>query len=240
MQLAQRDMMHKFSSSVEIALSSLSAGGFVMLHDGGEREDEVDLVKAAISCTPDDIAFMRLNAGGLICAAMGREVASAVGLPFMYELLLNAADDYPVLAEVVQRHAPYGGSPAFSIHVNHRNAYTGISDNERALTVRSVGEVASLLDHGLDARAAFLERFTTPGHVPLLIEARGSLNERRGHTELSIALMRLAGLPVASVICEILDTETHSSMRSDKAAKMSKRLDIPLLEGEEVLRAAGI
>ena len=43
-----------------------------------------------------------------------------------------------------------------------------------------------------------------PGHVFPIVAKAGGVLERPGHTEGSIDLVKLAGLPPAAVICEIL------------------------------------
>ncbi|HET7322867.1 MAG TPA: 3,4-dihydroxy-2-butanone-4-phosphate synthase, partial [Halococcus sp.] len=44
-----------------------------------------------------------------------------------------------------------------------------------------------------------------PGHVHLLRGATHLLDDRRGHTELALALTMAADLPPAVVVCEMLD-----------------------------------
>jgi 3,4-dihydroxy 2-butanone 4-phosphate synthase len=57
-------------SELELALTALSRGDFVLIHDSKERENEIDSVVAAQHITPDKVATMRREAGGLICVAL--------------------------------------------------------------------------------------------------------------------------------------------------------------------------
>ncbi len=87
--------------------------------------------------------------------------------------------------------------------MNHRETYTGITDNDRSLTIRSLGEAAAEPDE-----TDFTARFRVPGHVHLLKAAPGLLSRREGHAELGVALAEAAGLPPAVVVCEMLDDGT--------------------------------
>lgn len=229
-------MMHEsISASILRALEELRGGRAILLHDSTGRENEVDIVFSAAYCTPESIAYMRRNAGGLICAAIGNDVAERIGLPFMHEILEEAAARYPALQSLVERSTPYGGLPAFSITVNHRNSYTGVTDTDRSETVTAVARVAELASQDGDgASKEFTSSLKAPGHVPLLIEARGSLRERRGHTELSIRLMRLAGLPPAAAVCEMLDAQTHRALDVAKAERFAQDNGLVLLRGEQI------
>ena len=90
--------------------------------------------------------------------------------------------------------------------MNHRATFTGVPDNDRALTIRTVGEVARAAITASDdkLRAKFRASFVSPGHVPLLYAAPGLLAERKGHTELAISLARMGGLSESATVCEML------------------------------------
>lgn len=229
-------MMHEsVSASVQQALEDIRGGKAILIHDSAGRENEVDIVFSAALCSPENIAYMRRHAGGLICAAIGNDVAQKIGLPFMHELLENASNRYPSLLSLVEKNTPYGGMPAFSIAVNHRKSYTGVTDSDRSDTVTAIARVAELAaTEGDGAAREFGSSLKAPGHVPLLIEAKGSLNERRGHTELSIRLMRLAGLPPAAVVCEMLDAHTFRALDVRKAESFARDNGLVLLRGEQI------
>ena len=76
--------------SLDEALSSLRRGDFILLHDGGKRENEVDMVVAAEFVTPEHIKRMRMDAGGLICMSINNELASNLGLDYMHEILFRS------------------------------------------------------------------------------------------------------------------------------------------------------
>ncbi len=219
-------------SLVEDAVRALRDGKFILIHDSESRENEVDMVKAAQYISPQDIATMRNDAGGLICLAISDEIASKLNLTFMHNLLHFASKNNPSLSKIISSLAPYGDRPSFSITVNHVDTFTGITDIDRALTITKMSEICSDIDnYGIHE---FSEKFRSPGHVPILIAAKELLKERSGHTELSIQLMKLAVLIPTVVICEMLDSNTGGALKVDKAIEYSKRFNIPLVESPQI------
>ena len=76
--------------SLDEAISSLRRGEFILLHDAGKRENEIDMVIAAEFVTPEHIARMRKDAGGLICLSINHAFAKSLGLDYMHEILSNS------------------------------------------------------------------------------------------------------------------------------------------------------
>ena len=223
------------SDEIDFAVRELRRGEFVMLHDSSDRENEVDMVLAAESISPHQVQVMRSNAGGLLCLALGYDVGERLGIANMCDILLSAADRYPVLKSLNEENAPYGGRPAFSITVNHRRTFTGVTDRDRALTISElakIGKIALTSEMGQDM---FASSFKAPGHVHLLLEAKRSLAERRGHTELSVYLCRLAGTAPAAAICEMLDSKTHNALSTEEARKYAQTYSIPFLDGQQLI-----
>lgn len=208
------------------AASALKQGGFCVIFDGEEREGEADLVFHASSVSPGRIMRLRKDAGGLICLALGADVAGRLGLPFYTDIL--TASKHP-LAAMECKKAAYGDKPAFSIPVNHKNVYTGITDNDRSRTIKRMAELAA--EKG-DIRKKFMEEFYSPGHVFLLI-GRG-IENRHGHTELTLELARRAGLPGAMVLCEMLG-EGKALSRED-ARGYAESMGFAFIEGKDIWR----
>jgi len=220
--------------SLDEAISSLRRGDFILLHDEGKRENEVDMVIAAEFVTPEHIARMRNDAGGLICMSINNSFATSLGLDFMHEILSNSQKFDSDLKKMIIGTAPYGDRPSFSISINHKNTFTGITDKDRALTIT---EMAQLFKNENDnKKQIFNSTFRTPGHVPLLIASEGLLSNRLGHTEMSIYLMNLAGLTPVTAICEMLDSQTYTALSIDKAKKYAKDYSIPYFDGTELVK----
>ncbi len=202
-----------------------------MIYDDDNREAEVDLVYYAPTVTSDSIYTLRTLAGGLICFATDSSITRSLGLPWGDELISM----HPSLKPLASRRLGYGDRPAFTIWVNHVSVKTGIRDHDRSITIRKLDEVVGLVLDGRveEARRVFYTEFQAPGHVPIL--ASRSLDERRGHTELSIALSRIAGLKPSMVIAEMLDRGTALSV--DKASRLGREMGWPLVRGSEIIEA---
>lgn len=219
--------------TVERAIEKVRNGEFVLIHDSAGREDETDMVMPAESVEPRHVARMREEAGGLICAAIHPRVAEALDLPFLSEVYRSASPDYEILESAKADDLPYDERSAFSIPVNQRNTFTGITDKDRALTIRELGKLSGEIFEG-NSVPDFGERFRTPGHVPLLKAASGLVSERMGQTELSVCLLELSGLTPCSVVCEMLDTGTNEALSESKARRYSVDNDMVFLEGDEI------
>ena len=222
--------------SLDDAILSLKRGEFVLLHDSSGRENEIDMVVAAEFITPEHIARMRQHAGGLICLAINNSLGNELGLNYMHEILSSSDHFDSKSKEMIMGLAPYGDHPTFSIAINHYQTYTGITDRDRALTIR---EIANLYKAD-NPHNKFISSFKTPGHVPILIAANGLLSNRRGHTEMSIYLTELAKLNPISAICEMMDAETYSALSVEKAKKYAKENAIPFIDGIELLEYAKV
>ncbi|GAB6148184.1 3,4-dihydroxy-2-butanone-4-phosphate synthase [Stetteria hydrogenophila] len=203
----------------------------MLLHDDKGREDEVDMVFYAGHVDEWRVYLLRTMAGGLLCYATTQDVARGLGLPYGDELLRL----HPGLEAIASRRLRYGDRPAFTVWVNHVSVRTGVSDEDRAKTIRELHAVASMyLDGDVEgARRKFLAEFQAPGHVPIL--AARSLKERRGHTELATTLAVLAGLKPSVAFAEVL--ARGRSMSLEEAEKLSDATGWPLVRGEWVVEA---
>jgi len=219
--------------SLESGIESLKRGEFVLLFDSAGRENEIDMVVAAQFVTPEHVARMRQHAGGLVCIAIDNNFANTLELKYMHEIL---ADSSISNKEMIMGLAPYGDHPTFSISVNHYQTYTGITDNDRSLTIKEMANIFSMENK----KKKFVSSFKTPGHIPLLIASEGLLATRQGHTEMSVYLTQIAGLTPVTAICEMLDAETYTALSIDKAEKYAKQNAIQLINGRELLEFAKV
>ena len=226
------------------AVTSLRNGNFVLIHDDDNREDEVDLVTSSSSLTPEHIAIMRKDAGGLICTAISKELSVKLGLPYLYDVLNIFGNANRTIAKINQNSSPYGDKPSFSITLNHNNTYTGITDYDRALTISSLADICSELTATTDQNIQkkilekFQNGFRTPGHVPILIASKGLLNERKGHTEMSIFLTKIANITNITTICEMLDPHNYKALSYKDAVEYAKNNNLVIIEAKELIAYA--
>jgi 3,4-dihydroxy 2-butanone 4-phosphate synthase len=212
------------TDEVEAAIAAIRDGQPVCVHDAADREGEVDLIYPAGSVTPEAVARMRNDAGGLICVALGSAVADALDLPFLAE-----AVDHPVVGN---GDVAYDDRSSFSLTVNHCDVRTGITDEDRARTITALAGAATNPDP-----ASFAETFRSPGHVHLLRGDTDGLDGRRGHTELALALAEAANGPPAMVVCEMLDDASGEALAPAAARAYADRHEIPYVEGRRLVAA---
>lgn len=161
------------------ALRAFERGEIVVVMDDDGRENEGDLIVAAVHCTPEKMAFIVRHTSGIVCAPMPREEARRLNLA-------------PMVAE---NDAPH--QTAFTVSVDYRHGTTtGISADDRTATVRGLANPnAGAID------------FVRPGHIFPLVAREGGVLMRSGHTEAAVDLCKLANLPPIGVICELVNDD---------------------------------
>lgn len=221
---------------IERAISDLQKGKFIMIYDADGREGETDFVMAAEFVTPKAIRRMRKDGGGLIFLMISKQIADKLKLPFLAEMYRNIDDRYPILKELFPNDIPYDTKSSFSLSINHRKTFTGITDIDRALTMqrfaRLVKEVARLDER--DAMSLFGKEFRSPGHVPICIAAENLLDDRFGHTELVVSMLSMAKLTPVGSGCEIL-ADNGKALSKESAKSYAKKHNIVFLEGKEIV-----
>ncbi len=226
-------------SALAAAASALGAGEPVLVFDAADREGETDLVFLSERATPELVRLARADAGGLLCTAITEELRHRLGLPFVAELLEVGAARFPLVARLAD-HPRYDRRSARGITLNHRSNYTGAPDNDRAVTIRAVGELArdavTLSDAELQDR--FAGEFVSPGHVHLLYAAPGLVAERKGHTELAVSLARMAGLSESATVCEMLG-DSGGAREPEAARRYARDHGWEFLEGRTIAEAWG-
>jgi 3,4-dihydroxy 2-butanone 4-phosphate synthase len=225
--------------SVLRGIEAVRAGQLVLIYDAADREGETDFVLPASAITAREVSYFRNEAGGLICVAIHPLAAERLGLPLMSDILRNVNSTYPLLSTIVEGAGDlhYDKRSSFSLWVNHRDTFTGITDRDRALTIRKIGEAVASVLNGTGSPYSFSHEFRSPGHVALLRAAEGLLDERRGQTELSVALALLAGISPAMAICEMLDDESGRARSKDNARAFATERGMIFMEGAEIVRA---
>jgi len=224
-------------TTVKEAIDALKKGEFVLIYDADGREEETDFVKAAEFATPKDIELMRTQGGGLIFLMIHSEIRARLGLPFLTDMHLAMEEELPVLKSLRASDIPYDAKSSFSLTINHRKTFTGITDNDRAMTVTGFAKIAKETEDMVSEEAlkVFGRDFRSPGHVPICAASERILDERFGHTELSVGLLTMAGLTPVAVGCEIMGSgkaKTKSTTR-----EMANNKGLVYLEGKQIIEA---
>lgn len=181
---------------------------------------------------------MREEGGGLIFLMVAHEIADKIGLPFLSEIFAHSSKQYPVLHELIPNDLPYDDRSSFSVPINHRKTFTGITDIDRSHTMKQFAALTKKLQDKSkeDAGKQFGNEFRSPGHVSVCIADEQLLHARQGHTELSVALLQMAGLiPVASG-CEIM-ADNGRALPKEQVKEYAKQQRLTFLEGNEIIEA---
>ncbi|MFB6078196.1 MAG: 3,4-dihydroxy-2-butanone-4-phosphate synthase [Halarchaeum sp.] len=214
------------SDTAAAAVDAIARADPVLVHDAADREGEVDLIYHAADVTPDAVARMRNDAGGLVCTALSHDVCETYDLPFLADEL-----DHPA---ATGGDLGYDERASFSLTVNHRDTYTGITDDDRSTTIRALADAAADPD-----AHDFAAEFRAPGHVHLLRGAPNGLADREGHTELGLALADAADRAPAVVVCEMLDDDTGGARTPADARRYAADHGLVYVEGRALVDALG-
>ena len=230
--------MGEFIKNIQKAIEALQKGKFILIFDDESREGETDIVMSSEFVKPESIRTMRKDGGGLIFLMTSFEIAKKLKLPFLADLYSEINDKYPVLKELAPNDIPYDTKSSFSLYINHRNTFTGITDIDRSMTMNGFADLSKKileLDEGF-ATKMFGKEFRSPGHIPICVASKGLLNERSGHTELVVSLLKVAGIIPVGSGCEIMSDDGKALSKKD-AETYAKNHNLVFLEGKDIVEA---
>ncbi len=171
--------MTQVLDDIDRAIKDIAEGRPVVVVDDANRENEGDIILAASLATPELLAFMIRYTSGVICVPLPGAELDRLQLPLM-------------TSQNTERMRT-----AFTLSVDARDGVTtGISAADRAATI------ARLVDPATTA-----QDLVRPGHIFPLRYAEGGVLRRPGHTEAAVDLARLAGLPPAGVLAEVVNDD---------------------------------
>ena len=183
----------------------MKQGRMIVVVDDPDRENEGDLICAARYADTANINFMATYAKGLICMPMSRILAERLGLS---QMVSHNTDNH---------------CTAFTVSIDHVSTVTGISAVERSVTAMKCVDP--------DARP---EDFRRPGHMFPLEARPGGVLERKGHTEATVDLMRIAGLEECGLCCEIM-REDGTMMRTAELMEFASEHGLKIITVESLV-----
>lgn len=199
------------TTNLATALEHVRRGRPIIITDGVEREHEADLFVPAAHATPEAVNTLIVHGRGLLCAALTPPRALALDLPLAVP---------PV-------HNTEAHGCQFTVSVDAAvGTTTGITAAERARTLQVLANP--------NTTPTDLRR---PGHVLPIVAHPGGLAARAGHTEASVTLCAIAGLPTVGVICEILDADGNAA-RGAALGQIARRLNSPILTIADLMAQA--
>lgn len=197
-------------NTINDALETLRNGGYIVLADNENLENEGDLVALADRVTPTTVNDMLGTARGLMCVA----VSSAISEQLELQPMLKHSTD------------PNGTPFTYTIDgtLAATGVTTGVSAFDRAASINHIAKPT-----------AKRSDFNAPGHIQPLIAQPGLLSQRQGHTEGSVEIARLAGGAHASVIIEVLKEDGHM-MRRDDLRQLADKKQVPFVTIEQIIQ----
>lgn len=201
---------HQFTTTpsqrVAAAVVAVRQGRGVLVVDDEDRENEGDIIFSAEYLTPAQMALLIRECSGIVCLCLPEDKLRQLDLPQMVEHNTNA------------------NRTAFTVSIEAAaGVTTGVSAADRVTTIRAAIAPGAL--------PADLHR---PGHVFPLRARPGGVLERAGHTEASVDLMRLAGLPPYGVLCELTNPDGTMSRLPD-VLRFSETHDMPVLQVRDLV-----
>jgi 3,4-dihydroxy 2-butanone 4-phosphate synthase/GTP cyclohydrolase II len=191
---------------VDRAIKDIAEGRPVVVVDDANRENEGDIILAASMATPELLAFMIRYTSGVICVPLPGAELDRLQLPLM-------------TSQNTERMRT-----AFTLSVDAREGVTtGISAADRAATI------ARLVDPATTA-----QDLVRPGHIFPLRYAEGGVLRRPGHTEAAVDLARLAGLPPAGVLAEVVNDD-GTMARLPELRTFADTHDLALISIEQLI-----
>ncbi|WFE85816.1 3,4-dihydroxy-2-butanone-4-phosphate synthase [Parabacteroides chongii] len=202
-----KDFGVDYKERVEKAISYLQAGKGILLVDDEDRENEGDIIYSAEKMTVKDMALMIRECSGIVCLCLTPEKCDSLGLHQMVKD--NTSKN----------------QTAFTISIEAKKGVTtGVSAADRIQTIKTA-----------IAPNAKPEDLSHPGHVfPLQAKKNGVL-ERRGHTEGSVDLVKLAGLGDTAVLCE-LTNEDGTMARLPEIIRFATQHDMTVVSVDDICR----
>ena len=195
--------------AIENAMAALKRGQMIIVVDDEDRENEGDFICAAESITAEQVDFMLRIGRGTMCVPMSADEADRLRLK-------------PVMGDSFNT-APH--KTAFLTTVDHREAGTGVSADNRARTIKELANPQAAPDD-----------FLRPGHLSPLMAMDGGVLRRAGHTEATVDLMRLAGLRSVGAIIEICSQSGHGMADLEELKSISAQHNIPIITIEELIK----
>lgn len=195
--------------SIDDAIDALKSGRMVIVVDAEERENEGDFVCAAETITPEQVHFMLRHGMGELCVPLLAETAERLRLSPIVDSERNSAPN----------------RTAFLTPIDHREAGSGVSPQNRALTISAMAN-----PHGS------ADDFVRPGHIHPLLAKEGGVLRRAGHTESVIDLLKLAGCKTVGVLIEICSESGLGMAGFDELKELSAKYELPLVSIDDLIR----
>jgi 3,4-dihydroxy-2-butanone 4-phosphate synthase len=189
-------------------LNDVKRGKPVIIIDDSNREDEADIVIAAEAVNEYNLVFSMRHAKGLMCIPCTQEKLNQFNIKMMNS---NGLDDL--------------GTPFATSIDAVEGTTTGMSVHDRLKTIKIFVDENSKPG-----------QLAQPGHLFPLCGKPNLLKDRRGHTESSLELVKLAGFKPISIIIEIMNDD-GTMTKGNQIYTFAKIYDLKIITVDEIYNA---
>ncbi|QJC28654.1 3,4-dihydroxy-2-butanone-4-phosphate synthase [Enterobacteriaceae endosymbiont of Plateumaris consimilis] len=206
---SHRLLFYQFGDSItriNNAISSLNNGKGVLILDNENRENESDIVFSAEKITVKQIALTIRYGSGIICLCITEHLRKKLNLPMMVK---NNTSFYKT---------------GFTVTIEAaKGITTGVSAQDRFTTIKTAINI-NVKPKDLNS----------PGHVFPLRAVKEGVLKRKGHTEATIDLLKIAKMNPTGILCE-LTNDNGSMARTKDTILFAKKNHMPVLTVEDII-----
>ncbi|QJC33314.1 3,4-dihydroxy-2-butanone-4-phosphate synthase [Enterobacteriaceae endosymbiont of Donacia clavipes] len=164
---------------IKNAIFSLQNKNGILVLDDEKRENESDIIFSAENISIKQIAFSIRYGSGIVCLCITESLRKKLKLPMM----------------VRKNTSIYKTGFTISIEAAH-GVSTGVSAKDRFITIKT-----AIADNTTS------QDLNSPGHVFPLRAVKGGIFKRKGHTEATIDLLKIAKMKPVGVLCELTNSD---------------------------------
>ena len=192
-------------NNLDKVIRDIKNGVPVVVVDDRGREDEADIIISASTVDVKGLIFAMKHARGLMCIPCMQQTLDRLQIPMMPSNHLDRmATPFAVSVDAVD------------------GTTTGMSVFDRMKTI-------SVMTNPFSSA----KELSQPGHLFPLRANKDLLKGRRGHTEVSIELMRLSDQPLVSIIMEIMN-EDGTMLNGEQAQAYADKFNLNITSLNQV------
>ncbi len=201
-------MSISYSNNLDDAIQAIKLGVPVVLVDREDREFEGDLVLAAEKVNFYNLQFLFLHGRGLMCLPCNQEKLDQFDIPLQNS---NGNDSF---------------ATPFATGIDAAEGVTtGMSLDDRLVTIKTF-----VSDNGKP------QDLSQPGHLFPLRASKNLLQDRQGHTEGTVELLKLAGLEEVGIIIEMMDWQGQM-VKGEGLEKFARLYNLPYISIDQIKNA---
>jgi 3,4-dihydroxy 2-butanone 4-phosphate synthase len=202
--------------------SRIKSGEIVLIYHYEEAETSM-IVPGELLTMPILREMMKFAASD-VSVSVEQELADKLGMTDLIKWLEPGKAQFPVLAKMLKASSNFGGS------FDYKSEHTGSSDNDNIKLINTFAQICR--DSEFER---FQNEFETPGHIKFYIARSPLLQKRTGHTDLSVALMKMAGFTGVAAMASMADHVSGEMTSVKYAENYAKQNNLLFLEEKEII-----